>query len=189
MSDNLKDELRSVGEAKIAGDRITGLACTWKPYHLVDDIWEQVLPSAFTPDSMRNTYACLDHDKRMYLADVPTGTLELKVGEEGLEFGFDVDQDDDDSRRAFSKVRKGFAKQSSWRFNGAVDSWRREGGKRIRTIHSVQNVVDVCPVYSGANKNTKAGIRNANDFADALRSWETFSRLEYAEQIKNEKNI
>jgi len=182
MSSNLIE--RSANGTVATNDkRICGLACTWEPYHLIDDIWEQVLPTAFDETSLSETYACFDHDVKTIMASVPAKDLVLKITKAGLEYDFPVDDSDDDCRRAFTKIRKGYVNTSSLRMRDVVSSYRREGNKKIKTIHKVGKLVDICPVIDAANKKTKSLIRNAEELENVKQEYETFIRMEKLKEI------
>lgn len=109
-----------------------------------------------------NIFALLDHDRsRGILARCKNGvgTLELEVDDLGLLYRFEA------PRTALGDelleyLRRGEITESSFCFTVTEDTWEKKAdGTWKRTIHKIDELFDVSPVYDAAYSKTSVNLR------------------------------
>jgi len=119
---------------------------------LLGDFYERIDPAAFSIVSERRgrkkkleTRALFNHDSNYPLARYPR-TLSLTVDDVGLRYEFPV-PDSTYGRDLANNIRDGIVLGSSFAFTVAPggDSWAIEDGQSVRTIRSVDSLIDVGP--------------------------------------------
>lgn len=119
---------------------------------LLGDFYERIDPAAFGLVSERRgrkkkleTRALFNHDSNYPLARYPR-TLSLTVDDIGLRYEFPV-PDSTYGRDLASNIRAGIVLGSSFAFTVAKggDEWAIEEGQSVRTIRSVDSLLDVGP--------------------------------------------
>jgi HK97 family phage prohead protease len=119
---------------------------------LLGDFYERIDPAAFGLVSERRgrkkkleTRALFNHDSNYPLARYPR-TLSLTVDEVGLRYEFPV-PDSSYGRDLANNIRDGIVLGSSFAFTVAKggDEWAIEDGQSVRTIRSVDSLLDVGP--------------------------------------------
>jgi HK97 family phage prohead protease len=119
---------------------------------LLGDFYERIDPAAFGLVSERRgrkkkleTRALFNHDSNYPLARYPR-TLSLTVDEVGLRYEFPV-PDSTYGRDLANNIRDGIVLGSSFAFTIAKggDEWAIEDGQSVRTIRSVDSLLDVGP--------------------------------------------
>ncbi|NBW17954.1 MAG: HK97 family phage prohead protease [Caulobacteraceae bacterium] len=119
---------------------------------LLGDFYERIDPAAFSIVSERRgrkkkleTRALFNHDSNYPLARYPR-TLSLTVDEVGLRYEFPV-PDSTYGRDLANNIRDGIVLGSSFAFTVAPggDQWAIEDGQSVRTIRSVDSLLDVGP--------------------------------------------
>jgi hypothetical protein len=119
---------------------------------LLGDFYERIDPAAFGLVSERRgrkkkleTRALFNHDSNYPLARYPR-TLSLTVDEVGLRYEFPV-PDSTYGRDLANNIRDGIVLGSSFAFTVAKggDEWAIEDGQSVRTIRSVDSLLDVGP--------------------------------------------
>ncbi len=119
---------------------------------LLGDFYERIDPAAFGIVSERRgrkkkleTRALFNHDSNYPLARYPR-TLSLTVDEVGLRYEFPV-PDSTYGRDLANNIRDGIVLGSSFAFTVAPggDDWAIEDGQSVRTIRSVDSLLDVGP--------------------------------------------
>jgi HK97 family phage prohead protease len=137
------------------------------------DFVERLDPGAFSIVSERRgrkkpleTRALWNHDANYPLARYP-GTLRMNVDEIGLRYEFRV-PDTTYGRDLASNIEAGIVKGSSFSFQVAPggESWSVEDGRSIRTITSVDSLIDVGPVTFPAYPDADVSV--------AQRSYDQF---------------
>ena len=137
------------------------------------DFVERLDPGAFSIVSERRgrkkpleTRALWNHDANFPLARYP-GTLRMNVDEIGLRYEFRV-PDTTYGRDLASNIEAGIVKGSSFSFQVAPggESWSVEDGRSIRTITSVDSLIDVGPVTFPAYPDADVSV--------AQRSYDQF---------------
>jgi HK97 family phage prohead protease len=119
---------------------------------LLGDFYERIDPAAFSIVSERRgrkkkleTRALFNHDSNYPLARYPR-TLSLTVDDVGLRYEFPV-PDSTYGRDLANNIRDGIVLGSSFAFTVAPggDAWAIEDGQSVRTIRSVDSLLDVGP--------------------------------------------
>lgn len=141
---------------------------------LLGDFYERIDPAAFGLVSERRgrkkkleTRALFNHDSNFPLARYPR-TLSLTVDEVGLRYEFPV-PDSTYGRDLANNIRDGIVLGSSLAFTVAPggDAWAIEDGQSVRTIRSVDSLLDVGPCVFPAYGD--GGLEVAQRSFDAFR--------------------
>jgi len=145
-------EKRSI-EGEGERDYIVGYAARFGVRSLLlGDFYERIDPAAFSIVSERRgrkkkleTRALFNHDSNYPLARYPR-TLSLTVDDVGLRYEFPV-PDSTYGRDLANNIRDGIVLGSSFAFTVAKggDEWAIEEGQSVRTIRSVDSLLDVGP--------------------------------------------
>lgn len=142
-----------------------------------------------------NVFALLNHDsERGILARSKNGegTLTLTVDDKGLKYRFEA------PRTALGDelleyLRRGEISESSFAFTVAKETWDyRDDGSWKRTIHQIDRLFDVSPVFDAAYSATSVCLRGKEQAEAELKAQETrqSENLEsYYTTITNSINI
>ena len=109
-----------------------------------------------------NVFALLDHDRsRGILARSKNGkgTLTLEIDDKGLLYRFEAPKTALGDE-LLEYLRRGEVSESSFCFTVASDTWEKVGeDKWRRTIHQIDELFDVSPVYDAAYSKTTVNLR------------------------------
>lgn len=110
-------------------------------------------------DESVDVRALWNHNADHLLGRQSSGTLRLRVDDDGLAFEVDL-PDTSVGRDVAELVRRGDLSGASFGFLPGDDEWSTRGGVRTRTHLSVERLVDVSPVtwpaYAGASVSMRA---------------------------------
>ena len=143
---------------------IVGYAAVWN--RMSSDLGgfrEIIAPGAFARalergDTIKLLY---DHDSASALASTANGTLELREDDIGLHVWARVDMSDPDVQRVAAKLRSGVVDQMSFAFTMGDDSdeeWNYTGGVPVRTVRSVESLIEVSAVAFPAFADSKVAL-------------------------------
>lgn len=130
-------------------------------------IRERVARTAFDgalkrPDDVRALY---NHSDDLLLGRTANGTLDLSIDGKGLRYAFPYDPSDGDHKKVRSKIVRGDLTGSSFGFVVEKESFEDSGDEIIRTIESVNPLVDVSPVTFPAYPSADSSLgRRKQDF-------------------------
>jgi HK97 family phage prohead protease len=124
---------------------------------------EVIAPGAFARALERGETIKLlyDHDTAAVLASTDNGTLELREDEIGLHMWARVDMDDPDVQRVSAKLRSGIVDQMSFAFTmgeAGEEEWDYAGGVPLRTIRSVESLIEASIVAFPAYGDSKVAL-------------------------------
>ena len=168
---------------------IVGYAAKFHTVSLdLGDFVERLDPGAFAIVTERRgrkkplqTRALWNHDANFPLARYPE-TLRLTVDDIGLRYEFPV-PDTSYGKDIAANIRAGIVKGSSFAFQVAKggDEWSVEDGRSVRTIKSVDSLIDVSPTTFPAYPDS--------DVAVAKRSFDAFRQSREAEVEKRAASL
>lgn len=122
---------------------------------------EIIAPGAFARalergDTIKLLY---DHDSATAMASTDNGTLEVREDDIGLHIWARVDMSDPDVQRVAAKLRSGVVDQMSFAFtmgNEGEEDWNYTGGVPVRTIRSVESLIETSLVAFPAYRDSVA---------------------------------
>jgi HK97 family phage prohead protease len=162
--------------------RIGGLAAAFGrrsqliPNGPTSGFYEQIDDQFFTPSSRQgwsNVVCRAEHDSRMLLGTVHSGTLQLALDRRGLDYECSLPASRQD---VFESVGRGDYAGSSFQFQCISDDWSYQGGTPLRTLRS-GNLHEVGPVTVPAYRDTSVALRSLARCMDApLEDVEMYSR-------------
>lgn len=142
-----------------------------------------------------NVFALLNHDsERGILARSKNGegTLTLTVDDKGLKYRFEAPHTALGDE-LLEYLRRGEISESSFAFTVAKETWDyRDDGSWKRTIHQIDRLFDVSPVFDAAYSATSVCLRGKEQAEAELKAQETrqSKNLEsYYTTITNSINI
>ena len=142
-----------------------------------------------------NVFALLNHDsERGILARSKNGegTLALTVDDKGLKYRFEAPHTALGDE-LLEYLRRGEISESSFAFTVAKETWDyRDDGSWKRTIHQIDRLFDVSPVFDAAYSATSVCLRGKEQAEAELKAQETrqSENLEsYYTTITNSINI
>lgn len=142
-----------------------------------------------------NVFALLNHDsERGILARSKNGegTLTLTVDDKGLKYHFEAPHTALGDE-LLEYLRRGEISESSFAFTVAEETWDyRDDGSWKRTIHQIDRLFDVSPVFDAAYSATSVCLRGKEQAEAELKAQETrqSENLEsYYTTITNSINI
>lgn len=142
-----------------------------------------------------NVFALLNHDsERGILARSKNGegTLTLTVDDKGLKYRFEAPHTALGDE-LLEYLRRGEISESSFAFTVAKETWDyRDDGSWKRTIHQIDRLFDVSPVFDAAYSATSVCLRGKEQAEAELKAQETrqSENLEsYYTTITNSINI
>lgn len=142
-----------------------------------------------------NVFALLNHDsERGILARSKNGegTLTLTVDDKGLKYRFEAPHTALGDE-LLEYLRRGEISESSFAFTVAKETWDyRDDGSWKRTIHQIDRLFDVSPVFDAAYSATSVCLRGKEQAEAELKAQETrqLENLEsYYTTITNSINI
>ena len=123
---------------------------------------ETVEPDAFADADMTDVLASRDHDDRLLLAHVKSGTLKLSIDSVGLAYAFEL-ADSPLAHDVRASVKRGDIVGASFAFRVASDGdeWAvdESTGTVVRRILSIAEVYDVTLTPRPAYEHTTARLR------------------------------
>lgn len=123
---------------------------------------ERFVAGAFTNMLKRNddVAAVFNHDENVVLGRISNGTLKLIQDQRGLRYEI-TPPETQQARDLMTLIKRGDVKGSSLQFrvypNG--QAFKRDGGKQVREIRSVQRGKDVGPVTHAAYDGSTVAVR------------------------------
>lgn len=129
-------------------------------FRLGKRIRERVGRNAFDAALIRrdDTRALFNHSDDFLLARVSSGTLTLGIDAKGLTYSFPYDPADIDHKSVRSKIMRGDLTGSSFGFVIEKESFEDVDDSIVRTIESVNPLIDVSPVSFPAYPSADSGI-------------------------------
>jgi HK97 family phage prohead protease len=130
--------------------------------------YEIVAPGTFTETvQVDDIRALFNHESGQVLGRNKAGTLRLREDSEGLLAEIDL-PDTTAGRDTAISVERGDITGMSFGFSTLSDEWKREDGKRIRTLKKVR-LFDVSPVTFPAYPDTKVAVRSMNHWEESQK--------------------
>ena len=168
-------ELRATGDATLS---LSGYASVFdKGYEMYGGPdkggWTEVVDSAAFNETLKRKPAVhlLINHEGMPLASTKSGTLRLSTDSVGLHVSAELDRADPDVQRLEVKMGRGDMNEMSFAFRTVRHAFNDAETER-RLLELNLDKGDVSVVNFGANPNTSAGLRSAQDFLAALTSGE-----------------
>jgi len=117
-------------------------------------------------------------------------TLSLSVDNQGLKYSFDAPKTALGDE-LLENIRRGEITTSSFSFTVEKDTWEDKGnGQYARTIHKIDKLYDVSPVYNAAYSKTSVYSRGIDELKSSKEEEERKSELEgYWSSINQKFNI
>lgn len=181
-------ELRATG-----GRHVSGLAIIFnRKSQNLGNFFEIILPSAVDGVIDKSDVLCLlDHDKSRVLARSVKGkgSLSLTPEQRGLRYEFDSPKTSTGDE-LLEMLKRGDIFGSSFAFTVAPggDKWEKQtDGSYIRTVHKIDALYDVSPVFSPAYVDTTVAMRRLSEAGgtpvsisqeELERQWEEYKRKE-----------
>lgn len=161
--DRISVELRN---AKIEGNRLTGLAHAFGKRALIGKRYEEMAPGAFDKalnSPTADVRAFFNHNPNMLLGRQGAGTVQVESTDEGLAFGIDL-PDTSYANDLRELVKRGDVSEMSFAFiPGEVRLSRAPDGLQVRTHTSVKELIDISPVPLPAFTGTSLQLRSNPD--------------------------
>lgn len=150
--------------------------------------YETISPSAVTEDTINTSdvFCLFNHNPEKVLArsKYGKGSLSLVIDDRGLKYSFEV-PNTELGNELLEHVRRGEIDGSSFAFIVSADEgsevWENINGTTHRTIHKIECLVDVSPVWQPAYSATSVSAR-AKEMLNTMEK-------EKLEQLDNEKDI
>lgn len=150
--------------------------------------YETISPSAVTEDTINTSdvFCLFNHNPEKVLArsKYGKGSLTLVLDDRGLKYSFEV-PNTELGNELLEHVRRGEIDGSSFAFIVSADEgsevWENINGNTHRTIHKIECLVDVSPVWQPAYSATSVSAR-AKEMLNTMEK-------EKLEQLDNEKDI
>jgi HK97 family phage prohead protease len=168
-------ELRATGDATLS---LSGYASVFdRGYEMYGGPdkggWTEVVDSAAFNETLKRKPAVhlLINHEGMPLASTKSGTLRLSTDSVGLHVSAELDRADPDVQRLEVKMGRGDMNEMSFAFRTVRHAFNDAETER-RLLELNLDKGDVSVVNFGANPNTSAGLRSAQDFLAALTSGE-----------------
>jgi HK97 family phage prohead protease len=134
---------------------------------------EEVDMNAFKESDLTDVVALFNHDQNMVLARTSSGTLNLNVTSNALEYSFEA-PNTTIGNDLLEMVKRGDVYQSSFAFTVEKEDWlETKGNKPKRVIRSIKKVYDISPVTYPANPDTmvaKRSFENLQEKENELQS-------------------
>ena len=155
-------ELRAKPESRT----IAGVATLFNKAYDMGWYDEEMDRDVFVNSTMSDVVALFNHDPNMVLARTTSGTLQLNITDNGLEYEFEA-PNTSLGNDILEMVRRGDIYQSSFAFTVEKEDWENMKDKKPkRIIRSINKVFDVSPVTYPANPDTKVAKRNFDNIQD-----------------------
>lgn len=198
MKDNNNIERRSYKTEfrDIDGDsrHVEGYAIVFNSDSRDKGFIETIDPTAIDNDLINSCdvfcYLNHDEDKPLARSNQGVGNLKLTIDDNGLKYEFDALQNDlGDSLLEY--LRTGMINESSFAFttglNDGDDEWfHTPDGKIHRTIHKIDYLYDVSPVFTAAYAATSVSKRSEDNLEKEKQQVELEKKLnELKDKIKN----
>lgn len=121
---------------------------------------EEIDMSAFDETDMNDVVALFNHDQNMVLARTSSGTLQLNLTKDALEYSFEA-PNTTIGNDLLEMVKRGDIYQSSFAFTVEREEWMETNMKKPkRMIRSIKKVYDISPVTYPANPDTMVAQRS-----------------------------
>ena len=186
-------ELRAVplSEGKPGSPKIAGYAAV---FNLRSDLlggrfFEVIAPGAFDKVLSQDVRGLFNHDPNYLLGRTTSGTLRLSIDERGLVYEIDAPDTPTIRDLVIAPIERGDISGSSFAMvvERGGDSWRKEDGSVIRTIHRVAELRDVGPVSFPAYPDSSAAQRSLDAWKQAQE--EEARALSISERAARERLI
>jgi uncharacterized protein len=149
---------------------------------------EIIAPGAFDAVLENDVRALINHDSSLILGRTTAGTLRIGADAVGLWYEYDS-PDTSYARDLLVSMQRGDVDQSSFQFFVGDDDWKEDSeGRVIRTIKSVERLLDVAPVTFPAYQNTTVSKR-ALDTIEKLKAEKTPDTTWQAEADSRKRQI
>lgn len=160
--------------------QISGYAAVFNSWS--NPIWwfrEKIDPKAFEKCNFDKCILNFNHDNEKIMARVSSGTLKLEVDDKGLRFSAEL-PNTTVGNDMLELIRRGDVNQCSFAFVVESDAWVYADNSNDlefdeRTILSIKEVYDVCPVVYPAYEDTTVDARSLEN-----------KKKEHFEQMKRE---
>ncbi|MHC4215668.1 MAG: HK97 family phage prohead protease, partial [Planctomycetota bacterium] len=162
-------ETRTNSELRNESNRAAGYAANFQEYDM-GTFREKISPSAFRNLESYDVHALLNHnyDKVLARSKFGAGTLELRVDDQGLSFGFEFPKTATGSE-ARELVERGDVDQCSWAFTVKSERWEDVSSEKpLRVIDEVASIYDISLTPRGANPSTTVALRSLVEAQEAL---------------------
>lgn len=162
-------ETRTNSEIRNESNRAAGYAANFQEYDM-GTFREKISPSAFRNLESYDVHALLNHnyDKVLARSKFGSGTLELRVDDQGLSFGFEFPNTATGSE-ARELVERGDVDQCSWAFTVKSERWEDVSSEKpLRVIDEVASIYDISLTPRGANPSTTVALRSLVEAQEAL---------------------
>lgn len=164
-------ELRATGDATLT---LTGYASVFdKGYEMYGGPdkggWTELVDRRAFDETLKrkpDVHLLINHEG-MPLARTKSGTLQLSTDSVGLKVVAELDRSDPDAQRLEVKMNRGDMDEMSFAFRTIRHEWNEDETER-RLLELNLDKGDVSVVNFGANPNTSAGIRSAQDVIAAI---------------------
>lgn len=121
---------------------------------------EEIKAGAFSEVMKDDVRALFNHDPDVVLGRTKSGTMTVKVSDEGVDYEVKYNPADPDHVRVMEKVKRGDVSQSSFAFTVKEAKWETKEGKDHRVITKLERWYDVAPVTYPAYQDTSVGKRS-----------------------------
>ena len=152
---------RNEGESRT----VVGMAALYNSETDLGWFRERIEPGAFDEAIGRSDVRALfNHDANHLLARTKSGTLELRVTDQGLEYEFDL-PNTTTGNDMLEMMQRGDLDQSSFAFTVRKQRWEEEKDNEdnwiyTRVIEEIDQLFDVSPVTYPAYKDTTVALRS-----------------------------
>jgi len=127
---------------------------------------ERIEPGAFDGADMNDVAAVLNHNFDILFARTASGTLSLKVDDQGLTGEFDA-PDTTAGNDLLVMVERGDISKASFQFIVDKDRWVQDPDEgEVRIIEKFRKIIDVSPVVFEAYPDTDVAKRSHDEFQE-----------------------
>ena len=138
---------------------------------------------AFSSTDMEDVRALFNHDANQILGRTKSGTLRLKMTEQGLYYEVDL-PDTERGKDMYEMIKRGDIDQSSFAFTVSDDDYEYKEGRYFRTIKKIDRLYDVAPVTYPAYQQTSVVARSLDKLKN---NKETISNPDFVQ--KRERDL
>ena len=127
---------------------------------------EEIAPGFFDEADKSDVVALFNHDPNWVLGRTTSGTLSIRIDEEGLGYRFDA-PNTNMGNDVLEMIRRGDIYQSSFAFTILKESWIEENGKKPkRILEKGDAIYDVSPVTYPAYTQTSVVARKRQEIME-----------------------
>lgn len=148
---------------------------------------EQIAPGAFSDLDAPGVYALWNHDERFIIAGTNDGSLRLAEDSIGLHVEMEPMDTPTIRDLVIEPIRRGLVNKMSFAFDPVDDSWGKDGGIDVRTVHAVK-LYDVSPVTFPAYRQTDISMRTLDAVVRAMPRDRILRLLEEKAMPENEED-